>query len=77
MKSLIKSKINKMKQIMLIAVVAVGGTISSCKKCHECHYDKAGAEIEIGEFCDDELTAIEENGYTIGDSTYVVHCEAH
>lgn len=50
--------------------------IASCKKnkCAECHYDKAGAEIELGEKCGDEMEALEANGYTDSTGTYVVHC---
>ena len=48
----------------------------SCKKnqCAACHYDKAGAEIELGEKCGDEMETQEANGYTDSTGTYIVHC---
>jgi len=51
----------------------------SCKResCHECHYDLNGAEVEIGEFCGDELEAIEAEGYRVDTVTYEVHCHEH
>ena len=41
--------------IALLGLMAV--SFSACKKnkCEECHYDKAGAEIELGEKCGDEM----------------------
>lgn len=57
------------------AIVAFGMT--SCKKCAECHYDKSGAEVELGEYCDDDLEAIEANGFTDTSGTYEVHCHEH
>lgn len=49
---------------------------TSCKKnkCAACHYDKAGAEIELGEKCGDEMATLEANGYTDSTGTYIVHC---
>jgi len=51
----------------------------SCKResCHECHYDLNGAEVEIGEYCGDELEAIEADGYRVDTITYEVHCHEH
>lgn len=51
----------------------------SCKResCHECHYDLNGAEVEIGEFCGDELEAVEADGYRVDTVTYEVHCNEH
>ena len=50
--------------------------LASCKKnqCAACHYDKAGAEIELGEKCGDEMESLEANGYTDSTGTYIVHC---
>lgn len=61
----------------LTTIVALGMT--SCKKCSECHYDKAGAEIELGEYCDEDLENLEANGYHDhdADTTYEVHCHEH
>ena len=51
-------------------------SLAACKKnnCADCHYDKAGAEIELGEKCGDEMENLEANGYTDSTGTYVVHC---
>ena len=51
----------------------------SCKResCHECHYDLNGAEVEIGEFCGDELEAVEADGYRVDTVTYEVQCNEH
>lgn len=66
-----------MKQLLVLSALAF--FFGSCEKCSECHYDKAGAEIEIGEFCDDDLEAIENSGFfeAATDSTYEVHCHDH
>jgi len=53
---------------------------ASCKKseCHECHYDDAsGAEVELGEYCDDELESLEANGYNDNGTIRTVHCHGH
>lgn len=49
---------------------------TSCNKntCAACHYDKAGAEIELGEKCGDEMATLEANGYMDSTGTYIVHC---
>lgn len=55
--------------------------IVSCKKnqCAECHYDgENGAEVELGEYCGDDLENIEADGYSDGTTMYEVHCgEGH
>ncbi|MFM7235091.1 MAG: hypothetical protein ACKOZM_10945 [Flavobacteriales bacterium] len=68
-----------MNKYAFLSVFAMGMVIASCKeKCHECHYDLNGAEIEIGEYCGDELEAIEASGYVAADTiTYEVHCHEH
>lgn len=67
-----------MKNKFLVFALVVSVCAASCKKkCHECHYDSAGATIDIGEFCGEELVAIEASGFTVGDTTYEVHCEEH
>ncbi len=67
-----------MKHVFLFSVFATTLLFASCaKKCHECHYDMNGAEIEIGEYCGDELEAIEANGYAMGDTIHEVHCHEH
>lgn len=68
-------------KIMIIAVAALlGGTLTGCKKCSECHYDGVGGEeVELGEYCDDELEDLEANGHHDhnADTTYEVHCHEH
>jgi hypothetical protein len=51
--------------------------VSCKKKCHECHYDLNNSTVNIGEYCGDELAAIEASGYAANDTTYEVHCEEH
>jgi hypothetical protein len=65
-----------MKVSLIVFSVACIFAASSCKKneCADCHYDKAGAEIELGEKCGDEMEQLEANGYTDTTGTYVVHC---
>jgi hypothetical protein len=67
-----------MKYTILVFAVVVSVCAVSCKrKCHECHYDSNGSIVEIGEYCGDDLAAIEASGYVVADSTYEVHCEEH
>ncbi|MFZ9583079.1 MAG: hypothetical protein ACO28O_08910 [Crocinitomicaceae bacterium] len=67
-----------MKSISFVLLFPIGILLltASCNKnkCADCHYDKAGAEIEIGEKCGDEMENLEANGYTDSTGTYVVHC---
>ena len=64
-----------------------------CIECHIAYMLDTGVELptDIGEFCDDELSDIEMNGYTLmediqnGDTTIpagfysadMIHCEEH
>jgi hypothetical protein len=67
-----------MKIKLLFMLSASMMVVASCKDhCHECHYDLNGAEVEIGEYCGDELEAIEAGGFAVGDTTYEVHCHEH
>lgn len=60
------------------ALVLCSVFVVACKRnCHECHYDLNGAEVEIGEYCGDELEAIETEGYRVDSVTYEVHCHEH
>ncbi len=63
--------------IALAAVALVG--MASCKKnqCKECHYEKNGAEVEMGEYCGDDITDLEANGTIVNDTVYEVHCGEH
>lgn len=67
----------KTKAILLATTSVVILTMGSCKKCAECHYDLNGAEVEIGEYCGDDLKDIEKSGYTVGGQTLEVHCHDH
>jgi hypothetical protein len=61
-------------------VVAISLALYSCKRdeCHDCHYDKAGAEVEMGEYCGEALENLEAQGtYTDSTGTYEVHCHGH
>jgi hypothetical protein len=69
-----------------ISLFAIGLSIMSvsCNKeeCHECHYDQVEngitTEVELGLKCDDELKAVEANGYTdAAGNNYEVHCHEH
>jgi hypothetical protein len=66
----------KTKLLFIALLGLMAGSFSACKKdkCEACHYDKAGAEIELGEKCGDEMEGLEANGYTDSTGTYVVHC---
>ncbi len=71
-----------LKKMMILPVVGIFVFTTSCKKCEECHYemtDASGAEMEmeIGEYCGDDLEAIEKNGYVVDGTTYEVHCHDH
>lgn len=69
-----------MKRAILFAVCGVSLSLASCKKkeCHNCHYEDAnGAEVELGNYCDDDLENLEKNGYSDGTQTYEVHCHEH
>ena len=66
-----------MKNAILILSVLSLLAVSCKKKCHDCHYDLNGAEVEIGEYCGDELEALEAAGFAVGDTTYEVHCHEH
>ncbi len=69
-----------MKKLAIIfAAVSVFG-FTACNKstCHECHYDLNGAEVELGEYCDDDLTQIEQMDIQINwNYTYSSLCEEH
>lgn len=76
--SIVILKTNHMKTNMLyvVSLCLTALSLTACKKntCADCHYDKAGAEIELGEKCGDEMETLEANGYTDSTGNYVVHC---
>jgi hypothetical protein len=64
-----------MKKVAILFGAVALFSLSSCNKCHECHYDMNGGEVELGEYCGDELEAIEASGYADTSGTvYTVHC---
>ncbi|WP_159038354.1 hypothetical protein [Brumimicrobium mesophilum] len=65
------------KRLFLSALVAVGLSFTSCKKCSECHYDGPNGEIELGEYCGDDLEELEGSGTEINGVKYEVHCHEH
>lgn len=70
----------KFMQLSGALLVVSSLTLNSCgkNKCHECHYDLNGQEVDLGEYCGDDLKSMEANGYT--DSLGVlheVHCHKH
>lgn len=71
-----------MKKVVRFAlpfVAFAAFSLTSCKKCEGCHYDGAdGNEVEMGEYCDQELEDLEKAGTTeVDGQTYVVHCGEH
>ncbi len=73
-KNQIKNK--EMKKLLLVSSLSLF-LFSACNKCAACHYDFNGDEVEIGEYCGDDLEMIENSGFQEGDSTYTVHCHDH
>lgn len=66
-----------MKKVIFASAILAVTAFASCKKCHDCHYDGPDGEVEIGEFCGDELEEVEASGHAVGDTVYTVHCEEH
>lgn len=68
-------KKSKIVGVMLLASVA----FISCKKnkCAECHYDKDGQEVELGNYCGDDIEDIEASGHNEDGVNYTVHCGEH
>jgi len=64
---------------LLGAIVVFGFSACNKNKCHECHYDgSGGAEVELGEYCGDDLEQLEANGYVDSTGTvHTVHCHEH
>lgn len=65
------------KRLFLSVLVVAGLSLTSCKKCSECHYDSPNGEVELGEFCGDELEDLESSGYTVNGENYEIHCHEH
>jgi|LakMenEpi03Aug12_release.lakeMendotaPanAssembly.Ray.scaffolds.fasta_scaffold4026163_1 hypothetical protein len=68
-----------MRKISLMAVIFSMLTLGSCNKnkCAQCHYDNNGAEVELGEFCGDDIENLEKNGHTVDGVNYPAHCGEH
>ncbi|PKR81852.1 hypothetical protein CW751_00500 [Brumimicrobium salinarum] len=65
------------KSIVLSTVLVSSLFFTSCKKCAECHYDSPNGEVEIGEYCGDELEEIEQSGTIVNGTQFEVHCHDH
>ena len=66
------------RAILIGAVAVLGFSACNKNKCHECHYDDNGAEVELGEYCGDDLENLEASGYTDSAGTvHTVHCHEH
>ncbi|RFC55622.1 hypothetical protein [Brumimicrobium aurantiacum] len=65
------------KKLILGAIIAVGFSFTSCEKCAECHYDGPNGEVELGEYCGDDLEDIEDAGMSVNGEDYEVHCHDH
>jgi len=66
---------NSIKVLLVAAVAAFA--FQSCKKCKDCHYDGPSGEVELGEYCGDDIENIESSGHTVDTVTYDVHCSEH
>lgn len=68
-----------MKKVSFIFLGMLAMAAVSCNKsvCTECHYDKDGEEVELGEYCDEDIERLENEGHTEGSVTYEVHCGEH
>ena len=66
------------KSVIWTFAIALSVGMASCNKCEECHYEGAdGTEVEIGEYCGDDLEEAEANGFEVNGVVYDVHCEEH
>ena len=91
----------KKTNLLTASTLCIAIAFTSCSKsetvdCHECHIAWMNAaqvevEVEIGEFCGNELEDVESNGYTLSEDVILgtdtiaagsypasdVHCEEH
>jgi hypothetical protein len=63
-----------MKKVGILFGAVALLSFNSCTKCHDCHYDLGGSEVELGEYCGDDLKSIEETGIVVNSIIYDVHC---
>ncbi len=64
-------------KLIFSGLLVIGMAFTSCEKCAECHYDGPNGQVEIGEYCGDDLKDIETSGKTVGGVNYEVHCHEH
>ena len=64
-------------KLVFTGLVIAGLALTSCKKCAECHYDTPEGQVELGEYCGDDLKNIEKSGFTVNGETFEVHCHDH
>ena len=85
---------------LMFCLAFVFAMMTSCSKdgedCHECHIAymnsvQVEVEVEIGEYCDDDLANVEANGYNLPNDVIVgndtipagfypgseIHCDPH
>jgi len=65
------------KKLLIGGTLMLGLAFTSCKKCAECHYDGPEGQVNIGEYCGQDLEFIENDGYTVNEEKYEVHCHDH
>ncbi len=78
-------KLKFLYSIVVTTFLVIALSSQSCvRRCKECSYygedPRAGfiyppLEVPIGKVCGKHLDRILSEGYTVGDSTYAVHCE--
>jgi hypothetical protein len=72
-----------MKKVSIVAMfLGLAGTtllFTGCKKnkCAECHYELGATQVDIGEYCGEDLENIEASGYLVDSTVYEVHCGEH
>ena len=65
------------KVLSLFIMIAFLFSCSDDSQCIECHiaflHEGVEIPIDIGEFCDDELSDVEMNGYTLAEDETIEH----
>ena len=66
-------------KLFFAATLLIASVACNKEECFECHYDGPnGEEVELEqEYCGAAAQNIEDEGYTVNDTTYVVHCGEH
>jgi hypothetical protein len=67
------------KSTVLSAMLLFFWGFTACEKnkCAECHYELGATQVDIGEYCGDDLKNIEASGYALDSMVYEVHCGEH